>query len=71
MGLQVWPTEQFPLRQIGRLVLDTNIENFHNESEQIAFSPGRVVPGDDTPCLWLSNTARTRLSCMKAPGIEL
>lgn len=46
MGLQVWPTDQFPLRQVGRLVLDTNIENFHNENEQIAFSPGRVVPGD-------------------------
>jgi Catalase len=44
----VWPTDQFPLRQVGRLVLDTNIENFHNENEQIAFSPGRVVPGD--PC---------------------
>jgi catalase len=49
MGLQVWPTDQFPLRQIGRLVLDTNIENFHNENEQIAFSPGRVVPGNDVP----------------------
>ena len=43
----MWPTDQFPLRQVGRLVLDTNIENFHNENEQIAFSPGRVVPGDD------------------------
>jgi catalase len=42
---KVWPTDQFPLRQVGRLVLDTNIENFHNENEQIAFSPGRVVPG--------------------------
>ena len=42
---QIWPEEMFPLRTVGRLVLDQNIDNFHNESEQIAFSPGLSPPG--------------------------
>ena len=42
---QVWPEDQFPLQQVGRLVLDQNIDSQHNENEQIAFSPGRLVPG--------------------------
>jgi catalase len=40
-----WPEDQFPLQPVGRMVLNENISNFHNESEQIAFSPGTVVPG--------------------------
>jgi catalase len=42
---KVWPEEQFPLRPVGKMVLDTNIDSFHAESEQIAFSPANVVPG--------------------------
>jgi len=42
---KVWPEDLFPLRSVGRLVCDQNIDNFHNESEQIAFSPGITVPG--------------------------
>ncbi len=34
------------MRKVGKMVLDQNIDNFHNESEQIAFNPGTVVPGD-------------------------
>jgi catalase len=49
---QIWPEEIFPLRTVGRLVLDQNIDNFHNESEQIAFSPGLSPPGPAAPpCL--------------------
>ena len=49
--LQEWPEDKFPLRTVGRLVLDQNIDNFHNESEQIAFSPGLAPPGADSrPC---------------------
>eukprot|EP00891_Asterochloris_glomerata_P006791 jgi/Astpho2/6791/Aster-07235 len=40
-----WPEEQFPLRKVGRMVLDKVVDNFHNESEQIAFSPHNLVPG--------------------------
>ena len=31
--------------QVGRMVLDHVVDNFHNESEQIAFSPHNLVPG--------------------------
>jgi len=40
-----WPEEQFPWQPVGRMVIDTPVSNFHNESEQLAFSPGSVIPG--------------------------
>lgn len=40
-----WDEEQFPWKSIGKMVLDTPVSSFHNESEQIAFSPGSIVPG--------------------------
>lgn len=43
--MQNWPQDQFPLRKVGKMVLDQNIDNFHLEAEQIAFNPGTVVPG--------------------------
>lgn len=69
----MWPTDQFPLRQVGHLVLDTNIENFHNENEQIAFSPGRVVPGDPgcsiaSAFLQMSLSSRQLLHQPLSPG---
>lgn len=36
------------MRKVGKMVLNQNIDNFHNESEQIAFNPGTVVPGMNT-----------------------
>lgn len=30
---KIWPAEEFPLIPVGRLVLDTNIDNFHAEAE--------------------------------------
>ncbi|OBZ78291.1 Catalase [Grifola frondosa] len=42
---KVWPHAQFPLRPIGRLVLNENPENYFNEIEQAAFSPSHSVPG--------------------------
>ncbi|CAL5227866.1 g10902 [Coccomyxa viridis] len=42
---KVWPEEDFPLQPVGQLTLDRNIDNFHNESEQIAFSPAVTVGG--------------------------
>jgi catalase len=41
------PEEQVPVRRIGRLVLDRNPQNYFAETEQVAFHPGRVVPGID------------------------
>lgn len=42
---KVWPHEDFPLITIGKIVLDTNVENYFAETEQAAFSPGNFVPG--------------------------
>lgn len=47
---KVWPRGQFPMHDIGRLVLNKNPENYHRDVEQAAFSPGSMVPGvEDSP----------------------
>lgn len=42
-----WPEELIPVQLIGKLTLNKNIENYHTESEQVAFNPANVVPGID------------------------
>jgi catalase len=42
---KVWPHGDFPLIEIGRMVLDRNPTNYFAEVEQSAFSPGNFVPG--------------------------
>lgn len=42
---KVWPEQQFPMQPIGRMVLNTNPDNFFQENEQLAFCPAIVVPG--------------------------
>ncbi|KAI1612780.1 catalase-like domain-containing protein [Exophiala viscosa] len=42
---KVWPKKQYPLRKMGRLVLDRNPSNWFAEIEQAAFSPSNMVPG--------------------------
>jgi catalase len=44
---KVWPEEIFPLRPVGRMVLDRKPKNFFVESEQIAFGTGVLVDGLD------------------------
>jgi catalase len=41
------PEEQVPVRVIGRLVLDRNVDNFFAETEQVAFCTQNVVRGID------------------------
>ena len=41
------PEERIPLRVVGRLVLDRNVDNFFAETEQAAFCVRNVVPGID------------------------
>jgi len=43
----VWPEELFPLRHVGRMVLDRKPASFFVESEQIAFGTGVLVDGLD------------------------
>ncbi len=42
---KVWPHGDFPLIEVGKLVLNRNPENYFAEVEQAAFCPGNVVPG--------------------------
>ena len=42
---KVWPHGDFPLVEIGKMVLNHNPENYFAEVEQAAFSPGNFVPG--------------------------
>lgn len=42
---KVWPHKDYPLQEIGKMVLDRNPDNFFAEVEQSAFSPGNIVPG--------------------------
>ncbi|MCJ1255452.1 hypothetical protein MMC24_003268 [Lignoscripta atroalba] len=41
----VWPQKQFPLREVGKLILNENARNYFSEIEQIAFNPAHLVPG--------------------------
>jgi catalase len=41
----VWPHADYPLVEVGRLVLDRNPDNYFAEVEQAAFDPGHFVPG--------------------------
>jgi catalase len=44
---KTWPEEQFPLRPVGRMVLNRTARNFFAENEQIAFGTGVLVDGLD------------------------
>ncbi|WP_445491978.1 catalase KatA [Niallia sp. 03133] len=42
---KVWSQKDYPLIEVGRMVLDRNPENYFAEVEQATFSPGTFVPG--------------------------
>jgi len=42
---KVWPHGDYPLIELGELVLNRNVQNYFAEVEQAAFSPANVVPG--------------------------
>ena len=44
---KIWPEEDVPVKVIGKLTLNRNVDNFFAETEQVAFHPGHVVPGID------------------------
>ncbi len=44
---KAWPEDQFPLRPVGMMTLNRNVDNFHNEAEQVAFGTGVLVDGLD------------------------
>jgi len=42
---KVWPHQDYPLIEVGKLTLDRNPTDFHTEIEQAAFEPNNLVPG--------------------------
>lgn len=44
---KTWSHKDYPLIEVGRMVLDRNPENYFAEVEQATFSPGTLVPGVD------------------------
>ncbi|HDQ05190.1 MAG TPA: catalase [Candidatus Bathyarchaeota archaeon] len=42
---KVWPHGDYPVMEVGRMVLNRNPTNYFAEVEQAAFSPGNFVPG--------------------------
>ena len=44
---KIWPEEDVPVKLIGKMTLNRNVDNVFAETEQVAFHPGHVVPGID------------------------
>lgn len=44
---KIIPEEQVPVRIVGTLTLDNNVDNFFAETEQVAFCTQNIVPGID------------------------
>jgi catalase len=44
---KIWPEDRFPLRHVGVMTLNRNVEDHHNENEQIAMGTGVLVDGLD------------------------
>ena len=42
---KVWPHSDYPLQEVGRMVLDRNPDNYFAQIEQSAFEPSNMVPG--------------------------
>lgn len=42
---KVWPHKKFPLKPIGKIVLNRNPTNYFGEVEQVAFNPNNITPG--------------------------
>ncbi|WP_409290864.1 catalase [Peribacillus sp. SCS-37] len=44
---KLWPEEDVPVKLVGKMMLNRNVDNVFAETEQAAFHPGHVVPGID------------------------
>lgn len=42
---KIWPEALVPSRKIGQMVLNRNVDNFFQETEQVALAPSNLVPG--------------------------
>jgi catalase len=72
---KIIPEELVPLRPVGRMVLDRNVDNFFAETEQVAFCTANIVPGidfSDDPLLQGRNFSYldTQLSRLGGPNFH-
>ena len=44
---KIWPEEDFPVKIIGKMTLNRNVDNVFAETEQVALHPGSIVRGID------------------------
>jgi catalase len=44
---KLWPQEDVPIRYIGELELNRNVDEYFTETEQVAFCTSHIVPGID------------------------
>lgn len=44
---KLWPEEIIPVKIVGKMTLNRNVDNFFSETEQVAFCPANLVPGID------------------------
>lgn len=44
---KLWPEEILPVRRIGKMTLNRNVDNYFSETEQVAFNVTNIVPGID------------------------
>jgi catalase len=44
---KIWPEKDFPLRHVGTMTLNRNVDDFFNENDQIAMGTGVLVDGLD------------------------
>jgi catalase len=42
---KIWSHKEYPLQEVGKIVLNENVQNYFAEIEQVAFSPSHLVPG--------------------------
>ena len=42
---KIWPHREFPLHEVGRMVLNRNPTSYFAEIEQLAFAPAHMIPG--------------------------
>ncbi|MBA2410326.1 MAG: catalase [Gammaproteobacteria bacterium] len=42
---KVWPHDDYPLIEVGKLTLNRNVTDYHTEIEQAAFEPNNIVAG--------------------------
>ena len=50
---KLWPEEEVPVKIIGKMTLNRNVDNFFAETEQVAFHPGMLFLESISPMILL------------------